>query len=78
MSRTVSVPSLPVTLLKVLETKVCEVAENGQAFVAYSKGKKNNKTIDGQQKKYNLSAEFNRFATITVANTEAGDLDVSG
>ena len=78
MSRTVSVPSLPVTLLKVLETKVCEVAENGQAFVAYSKGKKNNKTIDGQQKKYNLSAEFNRFATITVVNTEAGDLDVSG
>ena len=29
-------------------------------------------------KKYNLSKEFNRFATMTVANTEAGDLDVSG
>ena len=78
MSRTISVPAIPVTLLKVLETKVCDVAENGQAFVAYSKGKKNNKTIEGQQKKFDLSSEFNRFATITVANTEAGDLDVSG
>jgi large subunit ribosomal protein L3 len=29
------------------------------------------------QKKYNLSKEFNRFAEIEVANTEAGDLDVS-
>lgn len=26
-------------------------------------------------KKYNLSAEYNRFATLEVANTEAGDLD---
>jgi large subunit ribosomal protein L3 len=78
MSRTVSVPSVPVTLLKVLDTKVCEIAENGKAFVAYSNGKKFNKTIEGQQKKFNLSKEFNRFATIAVANTEAGDLDVSG
>ncbi len=78
MSRTITVPAVPVTLLKVLETKVCEVAENGQALVSYSKGKKNNKTIEGQQKKFNLSSEFNRFATLTVANTEAGDLDVSG
>ena len=78
MSRTISVPAVPVTLLKVLETKVCEVAENGQAYVAYSNGKKKNKTIEGQQKKFDLSSEFNRFATIAVANTEAGDLDVSG
>lgn len=78
MSRTVSVPSVPVTLLKVLDTKVCEIAENGKAFVAYSNGKKFNKTIEGQQKKFNLSKEFNRFATIAVANEEAGDLDVSG
>ena len=36
-----------------------------------------NKTIEGQQKKYNLSKEFNRFAEIETANTEAGDLDVT-
>ena len=77
MSRTVSVPSTPVTLLKVLDAKVCEVT-NGVAIVSYSNGKKFNKAIEGQQKKYNLSKEFNRFATMTVANTEAGDLDVSG
>lgn len=77
MSRTVSVPSTPVTLLKVLDTKVCEVTD-GVAIVSYSKGKKFNKAIEGQQKKYNLSKEFNRFATMTVANAEAGDLDVSG
>jgi large subunit ribosomal protein L3 len=77
MSRTITVPALPVTLLKVLDTKVCDVAD-GVAFVSYSLGKKMNKTIEGQQKKFNLSKEFNRFATITVANTEAGDLDVSG
>lgn len=76
MSRTVSVPSTAVTLLKVLDTKVCEVT-NGVALVSYSNGKKFNKAIEGQQKKYNLSKEFNRFATITVANGEAGDLDVS-
>jgi len=77
MSRTISVPSVPVTLLKVLDTKVCEVTD-GVAFCSYTSGKKMNKTIEGQQKKYNLSKEFNRFATLNVANTEAGDLDVSG
>lgn len=76
MSRTVSVPSTPVTLLKVLDTKVCEVTD-GVAIVSYSNGKKFNKAIEGQQKKYNLSKEFNRFATITVANAEAGDLEVA-
>jgi large subunit ribosomal protein L3 len=76
MSRTVSVPAVPVTLLKVLDTKVCEVTE-GVAIVSYSKGKKFNKAIEGQQKKYSLSKEFNRFATMEVANAEAGDLDVS-
>jgi len=76
MSRTISVPSTPVTLLKVVEVKVCEV-NDGTAIVAYSNGKKMNKTIEGQQKKYSLSAEFNRFATMNVANTEAGDLDVA-
>lgn len=78
MSRTVTVPATPVTLLKVLDTKVCEVNENGVAIVAYSNGKKFNKAVEGQQKKYNLSKEFNRLATMKVSNTEAGDLDVSG
>ncbi len=76
MTRTISVPSTPVTLLKVVEVKVCEVTD-GTAIVAYSSGKKMNKAIEGQQKKYSLSAEFNRFATMNVANTEAGDLDVA-
>ncbi len=77
MSRTISVPAVPVTLLKVLDTKVCDVTD-GVAFVSYASGKKMNKTIEGQQKKYDLSKEFNRFATLDVANTEAGDLDVAG
>lgn len=49
MSRTVSVPSTPVTLLKVLDTKVCEVTD-GVAIVSYSNGKKFNKAIEGIQK----------------------------
>ena len=77
MSRTISVPAVPVTLLRVLNTKVCEVTD-GVAIVSYASGKKMNKTIEGQQKKYDLSKEFNRFATLDVANTEAGDLDVAG
>ena len=74
MSRTITNPSIAVTLLRVINVKVCEV-KNGKALVAYSKGKVNNKCIAGQQKKYNLSAEYNRFLTLEVANTEAGDLD---
>jgi large subunit ribosomal protein L3 len=77
MSRTVTVPSVAVTLLRVLDAKVCEVDENGRAIVAYSSGKKMNKAIEGQQKKYELSSEFNRFVTLNVANSEAGDLDVA-
>jgi large subunit ribosomal protein L3 len=77
MSRTIEVPSSPVTLLRVVPSKVCEVSENGQAIVAYSNGKKINKTVEGQQKKFGLSAEFNRFATLRVNNSEAGDLDVA-
>ena len=76
MSRTISVPSKVVTLLKVKEIKVCEV-NDGVALVAYSQGKSTNKPVEGQQKKYNLSAEFNKFATLEVANTEAGDLDMT-
>lgn len=55
MSRTMTVPSTPVTLLKVLETKVCEIAEDGKSIVAYADGKKNNKTIEGKQSKYFLN-----------------------
>ena len=76
MSRTITVPSKPVTLLRVLDTKVCEVNE-GTAIVSYNSGKKMNKTIEGQQKKYSLSTEFNRFATLEVTNTEAGDQDMA-
>lgn len=79
MSRTISAPSTPVTLLRILDTKVCEVNDNKSALVAYSKGKQMNKAVAGQQKKYNLSAEFNRFATLSkVSNEAAGDLDLTG
>ncbi|CAD7288056.1 50S ribosomal protein L3 [Campylobacter suis] len=77
MSRTVSAQSTPVTLLRLVEAKVCEVDANKRAIVAYADTKTNNKAIAGQQKKYNLTAEFNKFATLTVANTEAGALDVA-
>jgi len=77
MTRTVTVPAVPVTLVRVLEAKVCEVTDDNKAIVAYSRGKKTNKAIAGQQKKYNLSPEFNKFMTLTVANSEAGDLDTA-
>ncbi len=81
MSRTITVPSHPVTLLRVLDAKVCEVNANetnvNVAIVAYHSGKKMNKAIEGQQKKYSLSSEFNRFVTLEVANTEAGDVDLT-
>ncbi|PAF44564.1 50S ribosomal protein L3 [Helicobacter sp. 11S02629-2] len=75
MSRTISTPSEAVTLLKVLNAKVCSVKDN-KALVAYSKGKNMNKAIEGQQKKYNLSKEFNTFATLKVASSEATSLDL--
>lgn len=77
MSRTVSVPSIPVTLLKVIDAKVCELKEDGKAVVAYSRGKRLNKAVEGQQKKYGLSKEFNRFTELKVKNSEVGDLDMS-
>jgi len=76
MSRTIDVPSVPVTLLKVVETKVCEVREDGKALVAYNSSKNLNKSIEGQQAKFGISKEFNKFMTIEVAEgTEAGDLN---
>ncbi len=78
MSRTTAVPSVPVTLLKVVETKVCEVKEDGKAVVAYNSSKKINKSIEGQQTKFGISKEFNKFMTIEVAEgTEAGDLNLA-
>lgn len=75
MSRTIGSTSTPVTLLKLVDTKVCEVKDS-KALVAYPKGKADNKAIKGQQKKYNLSGEFNKFATLDVLNSvEIGDLD---
>ncbi|MEJ2488310.1 MAG: 50S ribosomal protein L3 [Sulfurovaceae bacterium] len=78
MSRTVEVPSVPVTLLKVVDTKVCEVREDGKAVVAYHSSKKINKSIEGQQTKYGISKDFNKFMTIAVAEgVEKGDLDLT-
>ena len=78
MSRTVQVPSVPVTLLKVVDTKVCEVREDGKALVAYNSSKKINKSIEGQQAKYGISKDFNKFMTIKVAEgVEKGDLDTA-
>ncbi len=74
MSRVVANPSFAVTLLRLVSTKVCELNE-GKALVAYSKGKSTNKCVAGQQKKFKLSAEFNRFANLEVANKEVGDID---
>ena len=76
MSRTIGVPSIPVTLLKVVNAKVCEINEDGSALVAYSYGKKFNKPIEGQQKKYNLSKEFNRFATVSIDNATVGEYNL--
>ena len=77
MSRTVSVPSVPVTLLRVLDMKVCETYEDGTALIAYPQGKKTNKPIQGQQKKYELPEDFNKFVKLGAENSEAGkDLNV--
>ncbi|MRJ06793.1 MAG: 50S ribosomal protein L3 [Epsilonproteobacteria bacterium] len=77
MSRTVGTKSIPVTLLKIVPAKVCELKGDGKALVAYPRGKKLNKPIEGLQKKYGLSKEFNRFVELKVANSETGDLDLS-
>ncbi|MGL2456339.1 50S ribosomal protein L3, partial [Helicobacter pylori] len=45
MSRTIDANSTPVTLLKVLQAKVCQL-ENGKALVAYAMHKKHNKAIE--------------------------------
>lgn len=77
MSRTIGSNSHAVTLVKILDSKVCELFNNGKAIVAYNKGKSINKPILGQQKKYNVSKEFNKFAVLLVNNKDKGDLDTS-
>ncbi|MFC3847015.1 50S ribosomal protein L3 [Helicobacter baculiformis] len=73
MSRVVGTQSMAVTLLKVLESKVCAIYDK-QVLVAYPLHKKHNKSIAGQQKKYQLSKEFNRFATLQAQVDQLGDL----
>lgn len=77
MSRILGTKSEPVTLLRVLEGKVCEVYENNKALVAYSRGKELNKAISGAQKKYNLDGKFNRFVTLESNADSVGDLSLS-
>jgi large subunit ribosomal protein L3 len=75
MSRTVGESSTAVTLMQVYPAKVVKVNEGSKALVAYSSGKEINKPIEGQQRAYGLSKEFNKFASLVVANAEAGDQD---
>jgi len=71
MSRTVDVPSVPVTLLKVVDAKVCEVREDGKALVAYNSSKKINKAIEGQQNKFGIPAALAEAAVVkTSLNTK--------
>lgn len=76
MSRTLAAVSMPVTLLRVQEAKICEMIGENKALVAYPLGKAFNKSIGGQQKKYNLPKEYNRFITLEVAAAGAGDLNL--
>jgi len=77
MSRTLGEVSDAVTLLKVFPAKVVKVNDSGKSLVAYSKGKAMNKAIEGQQKAYGLSKEFNKFASLVVDNKEAGEQETA-
>lgn len=78
MSRTLGVPAVPVTLVKVVDTKIVEKTNDKQAIVAYvGQTKALNKAVEGQQKKYSLSKEYNKFATLNIENAEVGDIDLS-
>lgn len=77
MSRTLGEVSNAVTLLKVLPAKVVKVNAEGKSLVAYSRGKAMNKAIEGQQKAYDLSKEFNKFASLVVDNKEAGEQETA-
>jgi large subunit ribosomal protein L3 len=78
MSRTLGVPAVPVTLVRVIDTKIVEKCNDSQAVVAFiGQTKAVNKAVEGQQKKYSLSREYNKFATLNIANAEVGDQDLS-
>lgn len=77
MSRTLGEVSNAVTLLKVLPAKVVKVNAEGKSLVAYSRGKAMNKAIEGQQKAYGLSKEFNKFASLVVDNKDIGDQETT-
>ncbi|RDU72572.1 50S ribosomal protein L3 [Helicobacter aurati] len=76
MSRTIVAPSRAVTLLKIIPTKICKIHE-GKALVAYPRGKCFNKSIEGNQKKYNLTKEYNRFAVLNIKQATEGDINTS-
>ncbi len=77
MSRTLGEVSNAVTLLKILPAKVVKINEEGKSLVAYARGKAMNKAIEGQQKAYGLSKEFNKFASLSVDKKEVGDQEVA-
>ena len=78
MSRTLAVPAVPVTLVRVIDTKIVEKCNDSQAVVAFiGQTKAVNKAVEGQQKKYSLSREYNKFATLNIANAEVGDQDLT-
>lgn len=78
MSRTVGEKSSAVTLIKVLPSKVIRILDSNRAIISFSNTKKMNKAIEGIQKANNLSKEFNKFATVTISQTEIGDLVTDG
>lgn len=77
MSRTIGLDSTAVTLLRIVDTKVCCFLDDGRALVAYKKGKFTNKSILGTQNKYNISKEYNNFAVLKVNNSDIGNIDLS-
>lgn len=77
MSRTIGLDSTAVTLLRIVDTKVCCFLDDGRALVAYKKGKFTNKPILGNQNKYNVSKEYNNFAILKVNNSDVGNIDLS-
>ena len=81
MSRTIGSSSTAVTLLKVLDAKVCALREDGKALVAYSQGKEFNKAIEEidktikslQKMKEDLLSSENY---LRLANTDAEGLTI--
>lgn len=77
MTRTTGAKTLPITLLRVIDTKVVEPKEKKSLVAFIGKSKHANKAVLGQQKKYGLSKEFNCFAELEIDSQEAGDIDIA-